>query len=40
MWESPSVKQYDEGISEDTRRVDIDCLEEAAVLPLYSQQGT
>jgi hypothetical protein len=29
MWESPTVEQYDEGISEDSRRVDIDGLEEA-----------
>jgi hypothetical protein len=29
MWDSPTVEQYDEGISEDNRRVDIDGLEEA-----------
>jgi hypothetical protein len=29
MWESPAVEQYDKGISEDSRRVDIDGLEEA-----------
>jgi hypothetical protein len=29
MWDSPTVEQYDEGISEDSRRVDIDGLEEA-----------
>jgi hypothetical protein len=29
MWESPAVEQYDEGISEDNKRVDIDKLEEA-----------
>jgi hypothetical protein len=29
MWESPTVEQYEEGISEDSRRVDIDGLEEA-----------
>jgi hypothetical protein len=29
MWESPAVEQYDEGISEDSRRVDNDGLEEA-----------
>jgi hypothetical protein len=29
MWDSPSVKQYDDDISEDNRRVDIDGLEEA-----------
>jgi hypothetical protein len=29
MWDSPAVEQYDEGISEDSRRVHIDGLEEA-----------
>jgi hypothetical protein len=29
MWDSPAVEQYDEGISEDSRRVEIDGLEEA-----------
>jgi hypothetical protein len=29
MWDSPTVEQYDKGISEDSRRVDIDGLEEA-----------
>jgi transposase InsO family protein len=29
MWESLAVEQYDKGISEDSRRVDIDRLEEA-----------
>jgi hypothetical protein len=29
MWDSPAVEQYDEGISEDSRRVDNDRLEEA-----------
>jgi hypothetical protein len=29
MWESPAVEQYDEGISDDNSRVDIDGLEEA-----------
>jgi hypothetical protein len=29
MWDSQAVEQYDEGISEDIRRVDIDGLEEA-----------
>jgi hypothetical protein len=29
MWESPAVEQYDEGISENNRRVDIDGLKEA-----------
>jgi hypothetical protein len=29
MWDSPAVEQYDEGVSEDSRQVDIDGLEEA-----------
>jgi hypothetical protein len=29
MWDSPAVEQYDEGISEDSRQVDINGLEEA-----------
>jgi hypothetical protein len=29
MWDLLVVEQYDEGISEDSRRVDIDGLEEA-----------
>jgi hypothetical protein len=29
MWDSPAVEQYDEAVSEDSRRVDIDGLEEA-----------
>jgi hypothetical protein len=29
MWDSPAVEQYDEGISEDSRRVDVDGVEEA-----------
>jgi hypothetical protein len=29
MWDSPAVEQHDEGISEDSRRVGIDGLEEA-----------
>jgi hypothetical protein len=29
MWDSPVVEQYDEGISDDSRRVDISGLEEA-----------
>jgi hypothetical protein len=29
MWDSPAVEQYDKGVSEDSRRVDIDGLEEA-----------
>jgi transposase InsO family protein len=34
MWDSPAVEQYDEGISEDSRRVDIDGLEEAHCVTL------
>jgi hypothetical protein len=34
MWESPAVEYYDEGISEDSRRVDIDELEEACCAAL------
>jgi hypothetical protein len=34
MWDSPAVEQYDEGISEDRRRVDIDRLEEACCATL------
>jgi hypothetical protein len=29
IWNSPAVELYDEGVSEDSRRVDIDGLEEA-----------
>jgi hypothetical protein len=29
MWDSPVVEHYDEGVSEDSRQVDIDGLEEA-----------
>jgi hypothetical protein len=29
MWDSPAVEHYDEGVSEDSRRVDINELEEA-----------
>jgi hypothetical protein len=29
IWNSPAVEHYDEGVSEDSRRVDIDGLEEA-----------
>jgi hypothetical protein len=29
IWKSPAVEHYDEGVSEDSRRVDIDSLEEA-----------
>jgi hypothetical protein len=28
MWESQAVEQYDEGISEDSKRVDIDGLKD------------
>jgi hypothetical protein len=34
MWDSQTVEQYDEGFSEDSRRVDIDGLEEACCLSL------
>jgi hypothetical protein len=34
MWDSPAVEQYDEGISEDSRRVDIDGLEESCCAAL------
>jgi hypothetical protein len=34
MWDSPAVEQYNEGISEDSRRVDIDGLEEARCVAL------
>jgi predicted lipoprotein len=34
MWESPVVEQYDEGISKDSTRVDIDGLEEARCVAL------
>jgi hypothetical protein len=29
MWDSPAVEQYDEGVSEDSRRDNIDGIEEA-----------
>jgi hypothetical protein len=29
IWNSPAVEHYDQGVSEDSRRVDIDGLEEA-----------
>jgi hypothetical protein len=29
MWDSPAIEQYDGGISEESRRIDIDGLEEA-----------
>jgi hypothetical protein len=31
MWDSPAVEQYDEGISEDSRRVDIDGLKRSSL---------
>jgi hypothetical protein len=34
MWESLAIEQYDEGISEDSRRVNIDSLEEARCVAL------
>jgi hypothetical protein len=34
MWDSPAVEHYDESISEDSRRVDIDGLEEAHCVAL------
>jgi hypothetical protein len=34
VWDSPAVEHYDEGISEDSRRVDIDGLEEACCAAL------
>jgi hypothetical protein len=34
MWDSQAVEQYDDGISEDSRRVDIDELEEARCVAL------
>jgi hypothetical protein len=35
MWDSPTVEQYDKGISEDRRRVDINGLEEARCATLF-----
>jgi hypothetical protein len=34
IWNSPAVEHYDEGVSEDSRRVDIDGLEEAICVAL------
>ena len=34
MWQSSAVEQYDEGIAEEARRVDIDSLEEARCVAL------
>jgi hypothetical protein len=38
MWDSPAVEQYDEGISEDSRRVDIDGLKEAHCAALVQSE--
>jgi hypothetical protein len=38
MWDSPAVEQYDEGISEDSIRVDIDGLEEARCATLVQSE--
>jgi hypothetical protein len=38
MWDSLAVEQYDEGISEDSRRVDIDGLEEARCAALVQSE--
>jgi hypothetical protein len=38
MWDSLVVEQYDEGISEDSRRVDIDGLEEARCAALSQSE--
>jgi hypothetical protein len=40
MWESQAVEQYNEGISEDSRRVDMMASKKLAALPLSNQQGT
>jgi hypothetical protein len=39
IWNSPAVEHYDEGISEDSRRVDIESLEEARCAASSNQQG-
>jgi hypothetical protein len=39
MWDSPAVEQYDEGISEDSRRVDIDGLKKARYASLIQSAG-
>jgi hypothetical protein len=39
MWDSPAVEHYDEGVSEDSRRVDIDGLEEACCVSLVQSAG-
>jgi hypothetical protein len=40
MWDSPAVEQYDEGISEDSRRVDINGLEEARCAALVQSASS
>jgi hypothetical protein len=35
IWDSPVVEHYDEGVSEDSRRVDIDRIEEARCAALF-----
>jgi hypothetical protein len=40
IWDSPAVEQYDEGISEDNRRVDIDGSKNFTAPPSSSRQGT
>jgi hypothetical protein len=40
MWDSPVVEQYDKDISEDSRRVDIDGLEEARCAALRTMCGS
>jgi hypothetical protein len=37
MWDSPAVEHYDEGVSEHSRRVDIDGLEEACCAALVKR---
>jgi hypothetical protein len=38
MWDSPAVEQYDEGISEDSKRVDIDGLEDCCAALVQSER--
>jgi hypothetical protein len=40
MWDLPAVEQYDEGISEDSRRVDIDDSKKLTAPPWSNQHGT
>jgi hypothetical protein len=40
LWESPTLEQYDEGILEDSRWVDIDSLEEARCDALVQSTGS